>query len=98
VVGTHAPAHSCGVTSAGQVWCWGLNGFGRLGDGTDSTRLVPTVVAREARFRAVSLGFYHPCAVTSDGRVLCWGSGAVGHLGNSDTGDQWAPVVTAAPD
>jgi alpha-tubulin suppressor-like RCC1 family protein len=27
-----------------QAWCWGANGFGQLGDGTTTVRLLPTRV------------------------------------------------------
>lgn len=36
--------HSCAVTSAGKVWCWGSNRRGQLGDGTLVDRAAPTEV------------------------------------------------------
>lgn len=36
--------HSCGVAAAGEAYCWGDNGQGRLGDGTDVRRLEPVQV------------------------------------------------------
>ena len=36
--------HSCGVTTSSEAYCWGDNSGGRLGDGTMTTRLVPTLV------------------------------------------------------
>ena len=33
--------HTCAVTQSNQVWCWGLNDHGQLGDGTTTTRLTP---------------------------------------------------------
>jgi alpha-tubulin suppressor-like RCC1 family protein len=36
--------HTCGRTAAGTVYCWGYNGAGQLGDGTQQSRLVPTPV------------------------------------------------------
>jgi alpha-tubulin suppressor-like RCC1 family protein len=38
-------AHTCGLTSSGAVYCWGLNDHGQLGDGTTTQRLAPTLVA-----------------------------------------------------
>ena len=36
--------HTCGVTTSGEVYCWGDNFAGELGDGTTTQRLVPTRV------------------------------------------------------
>jgi alpha-tubulin suppressor-like RCC1 family protein len=42
--------HSCAVTEAGVAYCWGLNGSGRLGDGsTDRNSFVPVAVAGQMR-------------------------------------------------
>jgi alpha-tubulin suppressor-like RCC1 family protein len=37
--------HSCGLTTAGQPYCWGRNGLGQLGDGTGAQSSVPMAVA-----------------------------------------------------
>ena len=36
---------TCGVTTAGVAYCWGLNHKGQIGDNSTTTRLVPTAVA-----------------------------------------------------
>jgi alpha-tubulin suppressor-like RCC1 family protein len=36
--------HSCAVTVAGNLYCWGNNLFGQLGDGTTTTRESPVRV------------------------------------------------------
>jgi alpha-tubulin suppressor-like RCC1 family protein len=37
--------HSCGVTTTYRAYCWGLNRYGQVGDGTAVDRLVPVPVA-----------------------------------------------------
>ena len=77
--------HSCGVTSDYQLYCWGYNGEGQVGDGTTTQRLVPVAVGGALRFRQVSAGFSGTCAITTDNKAYCWGpvpglSGAGPHL------------------
>ena len=36
--------HTCAMKVDQTVWCWGSNGAGELGDGTNTTRLLPVQV------------------------------------------------------
>jgi len=40
-------AHTCAVSAGGDVYCWGYNLDGQLGDGTRSNRTRPVAVRRD---------------------------------------------------
>lgn len=75
-------AHTCAVTAAGEGACWGDNGNGQLGDGSQLTRYAPVRVASTEAFAAISTGLAHSCGLTTTGRALCWGENRVGQLGD----------------
>ena len=76
--------HSCAVTVAGAVECWGHNGDGQL-SGTSAAGV--NVATTSGPYVAVSAGRYHSCALHAAGRVDCWGSNAHGQLpGTPDAG------------
>ncbi len=74
--------HSCAVTLAGAVWCWGANQKGQLGDGTTTDRTVPVAVSGlSTGTTAVSTGSSFSCALTAAGVAQCWGDPSNGRLG-----------------
>lgn len=64
--------HSMALTEDGQVWAWGPNGVGQLGDGTKDNKAIPTQVGL-ANIKAISGGNSFSVALKSDGTVWAWG-------------------------
>jgi alpha-tubulin suppressor-like RCC1 family protein len=90
-------AHFCGVTSEGDIYCWGDNQWGQLGTGsTLSSPTAPVRIASNQRFRQVAAGSVNTCALTTDGYPYCWGSDASGSMGDATTRDRCvgAPCAT----
>jgi alpha-tubulin suppressor-like RCC1 family protein len=89
--------HTCGWTYPdSRAYCWGFNGWGGLGDGTNADRASPVAVAGGRVFRQVSAGFNHTCAVTPTYEAYCWGLNDRGQLGDStEVAFRLAPVLVA---
>jgi alpha-tubulin suppressor-like RCC1 family protein len=90
---------SLAVTTSGQVYAWGNNGSGELGDGTTTNRLtpVPVKLPTGVKVTAVRAGGVFALGLTSTGKVYAWGSNAAGELGNGTTKTRLKPVPVTLP-
>ena len=85
------------IKTDGTLWTWGSNLYGKLGDGTSTSRSSPvTTVAGGTNWKQVSGGQNFTAAIKTDGTLWTWGLNGVGQLGNNTTSDRSSPVTTIA--
>jgi alpha-tubulin suppressor-like RCC1 family protein len=85
------PSPANAVTT-GQAWAVGNNSYGQLGDGTTTTRSVPSTVLGLSGVKAIAAGSTHSLALRSDGTVWSWGDNWTGQLGDGTTTGRTTPV------
>lgn len=77
-------SHTCVLTVAGGVICFGWNGDGQLGDGTTtSTGTGIYALGLWNGVQAIAAGDSHTCALADAGTVKCWGAGYKNSSGKS---------------
>jgi alpha-tubulin suppressor-like RCC1 family protein len=81
--------HTCAIRASGyEVFCWGYNSNGQLGDGTTTDRPEPVQVYLGGLVRLtknMTAGGFHTCAIVWDMSVTCWGMNNDGQLGIGHT-------------
>ena len=68
-------AHSCALTTAKKVYCWGRNNAGQLGNGYEGPKLDAQEV-KDIPENVISISTFNTetCALTDQGTVKCWGN------------------------
>jgi alpha-tubulin suppressor-like RCC1 family protein len=87
-------AHTLFVDSSGQLWAWGANNAGQLGDVTkDQTqRLKPLRIGAETDWEKVYADGDTSYAIKKEGSLWAWGDGSLGQLGDGTITSRTSPV------
>jgi alpha-tubulin suppressor-like RCC1 family protein len=94
-VGPYFNCSTLAVLDAGDLWCWGLNRNGQLGDGTTNSPARPEQLMVD-QFRSLDIFGQFVLASRTDGAVLCWGTGYCGD-GAASTVARLSPTPVMLP-
>ena len=87
--------HTAVISTGGNVWAWGDNYFGQLGNGTNTDSNVPVKAEDITDVVAVAAGGDsegHTVALKNDGTVWAWGYNYFGQLGDGSNTQSNVPV------
>ena len=88
--------HVMARTEVGEIYSWGDNRFGQLGNNTFFESLKPILVGNH--IQSLACGSYHTLALTITGQVFAWGRNNYGQIGIGSNHDQLIPVKVSALD
>ena len=81
---------SAAIASNGDLYCWGFNGYGGVGNGTTNDQHTPVKVLENVKETVLENNT--TAAITEDGDLYCWGDNKYGQVGNGATDNQLTPV------
>jgi alpha-tubulin suppressor-like RCC1 family protein len=85
-------AHTCAVTKAGAVKCWGDNSYGQLGDGSATNSNITVSATGVPLVSQVAVGSNFTCVLTMAGGVKCFGYNGNGQLGDGTSTSRKTPA------
>jgi alpha-tubulin suppressor-like RCC1 family protein len=88
------PFNSCAILENSSLYCWGHNGYGRLGIGvTGGVYTTPMFVEGPTSIVDLSVNYDHACGLSENGSISCWARGKYGQLGNGQWADKNTPQL-----
>lgn len=92
----------CVLDSLGEMYCWGKNDNGQLGNGTLTDFNTPVAVNKTGvlngkTIKSVAMNSGRTCVIASDDKVYCWGLGTKGVLGDGLNTTSLLPVAAVIP-
>ncbi|MBO5478694.1 MAG: Ig-like domain-containing protein, partial [Clostridia bacterium] len=92
--------HVLALTKNGNVYAWGANSYGQLGqNNTNSLSYAKLVLGEDgatylSNIVDIVAGAYGSSAIDKDGNVYVWGNGSYGEIGNNATTSKNLPTKT----
>lgn len=83
---------SVAVHSEGNVWAWGSDSNGQLGDGQTKMETTPQQISSLSKVVQIAAGHQFGLALKANGTVWAWGANASGQLGVGSTTESRTPV------
>ncbi len=82
----------------GDLYAWGADGQGQLGDGKTAAQFSPKLITPPSgvNYRAVATSGATSYGISRTGAVYAWGSGTEGQIGNGTTESSLTPVKVAS--
>lgn len=94
IIGIACSVHSSyAITSSGQLYSWGWNNNGQLGDGTTANKSTPTLISGITNVTSISCGEQHVVASTRNNKIYTWGVNGNGQLGNVTLNRSLSPII-----
>lgn len=94
-----ASDHSCALLETGEVYCWGRNNSGQLGQSLNSNFGFPVRVNNLPDVKQISAGGESTCALGWDNSAYCWGDNSDGQITDTSHGSQLSsPVQLNSPE
>ncbi|PKK94389.1 MAG: hypothetical protein CVV60_06670, partial [Tenericutes bacterium HGW-Tenericutes-5] len=90
--------HSGAVTNLGNVFTFGHNSYGQLGDGTETNQGIPVNITNQFNLDIgetitdLFMGVTFSSAVTNNQRIFTWGLNETGQLGDESYLDSSTPI------
>ena len=86
-------SQTAAVKTSGQLWVWGYNRCGALGDGTTVSKCSPVrEICSATDWCGVSVGSLRATAIKTSGQLWVWGLNSSGQLGDGTTVSKCSPV------
>ena len=77
-------SNTAAVTTDGDLYCWGGNEWGQIGNGTLVRQVTPVKVLSNVAL--LNLEGVRASAITKNGDLYCWGENGTGKVGNGKSG------------
>ncbi|WP_415331908.1 RCC1 domain-containing protein, partial [Clostridium perfringens] len=88
------------IDSEGNLYTWGRNQYGQLGNGTTTSSGTPIkvngngAIGTSTKIVSIATGYDSISAIDSEGNLYTWGGNRFGQLGNGTKDDSYLPSET----
>lgn len=76
-------AYICALSNLGNIYCWGYNYYGNLGNDTTLNSSIPVKVSSVIKFKQLFGNNSISCAVSESNQAYCWGLNDLGQTGSN---------------